>query len=147
MTTYEDEILDRPIPVDDDEAQRVRLRIRRKLPGRRLDKYLHGRFPHLSRTTIQRLIKQGAVTVNNQPTKPSYEMAGGDIVELVIPPPEPREVVPENIPLDVVYEDDFILALNKPAGIICHPARGDQTGTIANALVYYANELSHGADP
>ena len=70
----------------------------------------------------------------------------GDIVELVIPPPEPREVVPENIPLDVVYEDDFILALNKPAGIICHPARGDQTGTIANALVYYANELSHG-DP
>ncbi len=147
MTTHEDEILDRPIPVDDDEAQRVRLRIRRKLPGRRLDKYLHGRFPHLSRTTIQRLIKQGAVTVNNQPTKPSYEMAGGDIVELVIPPPEPREVVPENIPLDVVYEDDFILALNKPAGIICHPARGDQTGTIANALVYYANELSHGADP
>ena len=145
--TYEDEILERPIPIDETLAHHVRLRIRRKLPGRRLDKYLHGRFPHLSRTALQRLIKQGAITVNGQPAKPSYEMCGGDLIELVIPPPEPREVVPENIPLEIVYEDDFILALNKPAGIVCHPARGDQTGTIANALVYYANELSHGADP
>ena len=74
-------------------------------------------------------------------------MAGGDVVELVMPPPEPREVVPENIPLDIVYEDEHIIALNKRTGIICHPARGDQTGTIANALMYYANSLSHGADP
>ncbi|MFH1746703.1 MAG: RluA family pseudouridine synthase [Planctomycetota bacterium] len=144
---HDEEILERPIPIDDDKARHVRLRIRRKLPGRRLDKYLHGRFPHLSRTAIQRLIKQGAVTVNGQPTKASYEMSGGDQIDLTIPPPEPREVVPENIPLDIVYEDDFIIALNKSAGIICHPARGDQTGTIANALVYYANELSHGSDP
>jgi len=132
---------------DDDQTERVRLHIRRKLPGRRLDKYLHSRFPHLSRTAIQRLIKQGDITVNGQPTKASYEMSGGDMVELAIPPPAPREVVPENIPIEVVYEDDFILALNKHAGIICHPARGDQTGTLANALVYYANELSHGSDP
>jgi 23S rRNA pseudouridine1911/1915/1917 synthase len=142
-----EDILERPIPIDDDQADRVRLHIRRKLPGRRLDKYLHGRFPRLSRTAIQRLIKQGAVTVNGEPTKASYEMAGGDLVELVIPPPEPREVLPEQIPLDIVYEDDFLLALNKSAGIICHPARGDQTGTLANGLVFYANELSHGEDP
>lgn len=145
--SHDEEILERPIPLDQDTTQHVRLRIRRKLPGRRLDKYLHGRFPHLSRTAIQRLIKQGAVKVNDRPTKPSYEMSGGDVVDLIIPPPEPREVVPENIPLDIVYEDDFIIAINKRAGIICHPARGDQTGTIANALVYYANELSHGSDP
>ena len=145
--SHEEEILERPIPIDETQAQHARLRIRRKLPGRRLDKYLHGRFPHLSRTTIQRLIKQAAITVNGQPAKPSYEMCAGDVIDLTIPPPEPREVVPENIPLDVIYEDDFILAINKQAGIICHPARGDQTGTLANGLVYYANELSHGSDP
>lgn len=147
MTRDEEDILERPIPIDEDQADRVRLHVRRKLPGRRLDKYLHGRFPRLSRTAIQRLIKQGAITVNGATTKASYEMAGGDVIELVIPPPEPREVIPENIPLNIVYEDEYILALNKPTGIICHPARGDQTGTLANALMYYANELSHGEDP
>jgi len=144
---HEDEILDRPIPIDVEGAHTVRLRIRRKLPGRRLDSYLHGRFPHLSRTGIQRLIRQGAVTVNGKPTKASYEMAGGDIIELVIPPLEPREVVPEDIPLNILYEDEHLIALNKDAGIICHPAHGDQTGTIANALAYYASTLSHGSDP
>ncbi len=147
MISDSEDILERPIPIDAGEAQRVSLRVRRKLPGRRLDKYLHGRFPHLSRTALQRLIKQGAVTVNGNPTKPSYEMCGGDLIELVIPPPEPREVIPEDIPLDIVYEDRYLLAINKTTGIICHPARGDQTGTIANALMHYAHSLSHGEDP
>ncbi len=147
MSPDDEDILERPIPIDDDQADRVRLRIRRKLPGRRLDKYLHSRFPRLSRTAIQRLIKQGAIKVNGEPTKSSYEMSGGDVVELVLPPPEPREVIPENIPIDVIYEDDYILGLNKPAGIICHPARGDQTGTLVNGLAFYAEQLSHGDDP
>src|SRR3954470_5408648 len=85
----EEDSLERPVPIDDEGAQRVRLRIRRHLPGRRLDKYLHGRFPRMSRTLIQRLIKQGAITVNERPTKPSYDIDSGDIVDLVIPPPEP----------------------------------------------------------
>ncbi len=143
----DEDILERPVPLDEDEAERVRLRIRRRLPGRRLDKYLHSRFPRLSRTTIQRLIKQGAITVNGAATKSSYEMCGGDVIDLVIPPPEPREVVPQEIPLDILYEDEHLLALNKAAGIICHPARGDQTGTLANGLVFYAQELSRGEDP
>lgn len=143
----EDEILDRPVPLDDDATERVRLRIRRKLPGRRLDKYLQGRFARLSRTTIQRLIRQGAIKVNGGATKASYEMCGGDIIDMVLPAPEPIEVVPENIPLDVLFEDEHIIAINKPAGIICHPARGDQTGTIVNGLAYYATQLSHGSDP
>lgn len=135
-------------PVDaDDDGQRVRLQIRRKLPGRRLDKYLHGRFFRLSRTMIQRLIKEGAITVNGRPTKPSYEMEAGDIIDLLIPPPQPYEVIPENIPLDILYEDDVLLAINKPAGIICHPARATQTGTVANAMAYYSKSLSHGDDP
>ncbi len=147
MSLEDEDILERPVPIDEDQAERVRIRIRKRLPGRRLDKYLHGRFPRLSRTTIQRLIKQGAITVNGQPTKASYEMNDADIIELVIPPPEPREIVPEPIPLDIVYEDEHLLAINKQAGIICHPARGDQTGTLVNGLAYYAGSLSHGEDP
>jgi 23S rRNA pseudouridine1911/1915/1917 synthase len=145
--SLDDEILDRPVPLNDDETERVRLRIRRKLPGRRLDKYLQGRFAHLSRTTIQRLIRQGAILVNGAPTKASYEMCGGDIVDMALPTPEPIEVVAQDIPIDVVWEDDYLIAINKSAGIICHPARGDQTGTIVNALAFYANQLSHGSDP
>ncbi len=144
---HDEEILDRPFPIDEANAKRVRLRIRRKLPGRRLDKYLHGRYPRLSRTSIQRLIRQGAITVNGQPVKPSYEVNGGDLVEMVVPEPEPPEVIPEDIPLEILYEDDQIIGLNKQAGIICHPAHAQQTGTIVNALAYYASQLSHGQDP
>jgi 23S rRNA pseudouridine1911/1915/1917 synthase len=144
---HDEEILDRPFPIDEASAKRVHLRIRRKLPGRRIDKYLHGRYPHLSRTAIQRLIRQGAVTVNGQPTKPSYEMNGGDIVEMVLPDPEPPEVVAEDIPLEILHEDEQIIALSKQAGIICHPAHAQQTGTIVNALAFHASQLSHGEDP
>ncbi len=147
MTRDEEDILERPIPVDGDEAQHVKLRIRRRLPGRRLDKYLHSRVPRLSRTAVQRLIKQGDVTVNGKPTKASCELNKGDVVELVIPPPEPRAVVPQDIPLDIVFEDDYLLAINKATGIICHPARATQSGTIANAVAFHANQLSHGEDP
>jgi len=144
---HDEEILERPIPLDEKHTQKVRLRIRRKLPGRRLDKYLHSRFRHLSRTAIQRLIRQGAITVNGEPAKPSYEMSGGDVIDVIMPAHEPLEVVPENIPLDVVYEDEYLLAINKPAGIICHPARAEQTGTVVNALLYRATQLSQGMDP
>lgn len=145
--SLDDEILNQPVPVDAETTEHVQLRIRRRLPGRRLDKYLQGRFPHLSRTLIQRLIRQGAITVNGAPTKASYEMAGGDLVDLTMPAPEPREIVPEDIPLDIVYEDEFLLALNKQAGIICHPARQTQTGTLVNGLAFYANSLSSGSAP
>jgi len=142
------EILDRPVPLDQgDELNRQRITVRRRLPGRRLDKYLHGRYPRMSRTLLQRLIKQGAVTVNHKPTKPSYEPDSGDIIDLVIPPAEPWDVVPEEIPLNIIYEDDCILVLNKPTGIICHPSRAGQTGTLANGLAYYAESLAHGEDP
>lgn len=146
-TQLNEELLARPLDTESDEAERVVLRIRRRLPGRRLDKYLHGRFPRLSRTAIQRLIKQGAITVNGHPSKPSYEPDGGDRIELIIPPPEPYDIIPEPIPLDIIYEDDYILAINKQKGIIVHPSHSTQVGTIANGLAYYANSLSHGEDP
>lgn len=143
----DDEIAEKPLDVESDEAQNVTLFIRRRLPGRRLDKYLHGRFPRMSRTLIQRLIKSGDILINGKPAKASYEPDGGDRIDLVIPPPEPYQVLPEAMPLDIVYEDDHLIGLNKPKGIIVHPSHGTQTGTLANGLAWYATTLSHGDDP
>lgn len=137
-----------PAEADAEPALRKqRLRIRRRVSGRRLDKYLRARFPRMSRTLLQRLIKQGDVTVNGLPTKASYEPAGGDIVQVLIPPPPPTDITPEDIPLDILYEDDYLIAINKAAGIICHPAGAWQGGTIANAVAFHAATLSHGDDP
>ena len=147
-STDGDDIIERPVPFGTGQVERARIVIRRKLPGRRIDKYLHGRFRRrVSRTTIQRLIKQGQITVNDKPTKQSYEMETGDVIDIAFPPPEPYDVTPEDIPLDILYEDDFVLGINKRAGIIIHPARRTQGGTIANALAFYARNLSRGDDP
>ncbi|MCH8052753.1 MAG: RluA family pseudouridine synthase [Planctomycetes bacterium] len=128
-------------------VERITKVVRRRLVGRRLDKYLRGLLPRLSRTVIQRLIKQGDVTVNGQPTKASYEPNKGDVIVISVPPPEPTDIVGEDIPLDIIYEDDYLLAINKQAGIICHPARASQGGTIANAAMFHLNNISHGDDP
>ncbi len=140
-------LADRPFDLDHGEARQATIHIRRRLPGRRLDKYLHARFPRVSRTTIQRLIRQGAIMVNRRPAKASYEPDAGDRIDLTIPPPEPYDLIPEPILLDIVYEDDHLLAINKAKGIIVHPSHATQTGTIANGLAHYANQLSHGEDP
>jgi len=135
----------------DDEAppaERVfRHRVRKRIVGRRLDKYLHGRYPRISRTLLQKYIKQGQVTVNDLPTKASYEPAAGDLVRIVLPPPPPSEVLPEDIPLDIVYEDEWIIVINKAVNMVCHPAYAGQTGTVANAVAYHVGKLSAGDDP
>jgi 23S rRNA pseudouridine1911/1915/1917 synthase len=128
-------------------SERAEIRIRRHVPGRRLDKYLHGRYPSLSRTNIQKLIKQGDVTVNGASTKASYEMRGGDLIALTVPSRAPIEIVPQDIPLVVIFEDDYLIAINKDAGIVCHPGHPDQTGTVVNALVYHSEHLSRCAEP
>ncbi|MCH8147767.1 MAG: RluA family pseudouridine synthase, partial [Planctomycetes bacterium] len=138
---------DAPSTEDSESNQANRHRVRRRVSGRRLDKYLHGRFPRISRTTIQRYIKQGLVTINGMPTKASYEPSSGDLVEVILPPPPPSGIVPEDIPLDIIYEDEWLLAINKQAGIICHPARATQTGTIVHAVAFHTQTLSRGSEP
>jgi len=134
--------------LDRDDVETVTLRIRRRMVGRRLDKYLNGRLPNLSRTTIQRLIRQGDITVNKKTVKPSYEPDGGDIVDINIPPQPPTEIIPEDIPLDVIYEDRHMLAINKQTGVICHPSKPGQCGTIANAAAFYlGGDIARGEDP
>lgn len=111
---------------------------------RRLDKYLHGRYRNLSRHFLQDAIRSGGVTVNGKPAKPSLKLQHGDIIQMVIPEPPSKEIQPEDIPLDILYEDDDLIILNKQADLIVHPARGNKSGTLVNALVHYSDRLSSG---
>ncbi len=143
-----DEDADRPGNDEIEEGSETHhIQVRKRLPGRRLDKYLRAKYPRISRTALQLYIKQGLVTVNDLPTKASYEPKPGDRIKVVLPPPPPADVVPENIPLDILYEDDWMLAINKAAGIVCHPGHPSQTGTVVNAVAFHATNLSRGSGP
>ncbi len=127
-----------PLEAEEDGLRHVRINIRRALPNRRLDKYLSGRLGRdLSRTSLQRYIREGNVTVNGQIVKCSYVIRTADTIDMMLPVVKPREIPPEPIPLDIIYEDDDILALSKQADLIIHPARGNWTGTLVNGLAYY----------
>ena len=103
----------------------------------RLDKYVQGRLKGISRSQVKKLIDLGAVTVNGSAGKASQKLRGGDVVEVVVPPKPSEDLTPEDIPLDILYEDDMFIAINKEAGIIVHPARSRLTGTMINALAYH----------
>ncbi len=123
---------------EEDGLRHSTITIRRALPNRRLDKYLSGRLgKDVSRTALQRYIKEGNVTVNGKTVKPSYTIQTGDVIQMLLPEQKPKEIPPEPIPIDVVYEDDDLIAINKQADLIIHPARGNWTGTLVNALAYY----------
>ncbi len=143
-TTAQDELVDTETEELADGARRARLVIRRLLPNRRIDKYLQHRFPDFSRTVIQKLIKEHAVTVNGKAVKCSYQLDAHDCVDLILPPPATNEIPAEDIPLNVIYEDEHIIVINKQANIIVHPARGNKSGTLVNALVHHCKTLSDG---
>jgi len=111
----------------------------------RLDKYLNLHVANASRTKIQNGIEAEAVKVNGNITKASYKVKPFDVITLSLPePPRDTEILPENIPLNIVYEDDVLLLVNKPAGMVVHPAFGNWTGTLINALVYHFQHLPTG---
>jgi 23S rRNA pseudouridine1911/1915/1917 synthase len=111
---------------------------------RRVDKYLQRRLGDFSRVMIQEIIKAGAVRVNDKVVKRSFKLNPGDRIDFTLPPPPSKEIVPEDIPLNIIYEDDDIIILNKQPGIIIHPARSNMRGTLVNALAHYSNKLSSG---
>ncbi len=130
--------VEKTLEAEDNGLEHLQIRVRRSLVNRRLDKYLSGRMGRdFSRTALKRYINEGNVTVNGRTVKPSYTIRAGDVIDMSLPPRTPPEIPPEPIPIDVVYEDDDILAINKQADIIVHPARGNWTGTLVNALAYY----------
>jgi 23S rRNA pseudouridine1911/1915/1917 synthase len=126
---------------DDDSLRTVTFTLQRDL-DKRLDRYLTDRIPFMSRNQLQRLIDAGEVTVNNRRAKASQKVNAGDVVAVVIPPPPPKGAIPENIPLDVLYEDQHLIVLNKQPDIIVHPARSHLSGTLINALAWHFQNAS-----
>lgn len=108
----------------------------------RIDKFLHARIENISRNKIQVTAKAGNVIVNGQPVKPNYKVKPFDDISVVMThPPREIELLPENIPLDILFEDDDLVVLNKEAGLVVHPGYGNYTGTLVNALVYHFDNL------
>ena len=103
----------------------------------RIDRYLTEMLPEQSRSFFQKLIRDGFVIVNHIIVKVNYRLKTGDVIEIDIPDAVPTEIVPENIPLDILYEDDDLLIVNKPKGMVVHPAVGHSTGTLVNAIMYH----------
>jgi 23S rRNA pseudouridine1911/1915/1917 synthase len=110
----------------------------------RIDKFLIDRLPNTSRNKIQVAAKNGNILVNGQKVKQNYKVKPGDEVSIVMPyPVREIELIPQKIPLDIVYEDDSLVVVNKPANIVVHPGYGNYTGTLVNALVYHFDHLPH----
>ena len=105
--------------------------------GKRIDAFLAENIEGWSRSRLQRLIEDGDVLVNEKPAKPSYKLHENDEVEVDLVELPTTRFEPENIPLDVVYEDEFLAVINKPAGMVVHPGAGVSSGTLANALAYH----------
>lgn len=114
--------------------------------GQRLDQWLAQRLgPELSRSRIQALIKQGAVTIGGEPTtEAKRKLAAGDAVAVLVPEAEPAEPQGENIPLDILFEDDQLIVIDKPAGLVVHPGAGNWTGTLVNALIHHCGDSLSG---
>ncbi|AIQ48702.1 pseudouridine synthase [Paenibacillus sp. FSL R7-0273] len=109
----------------------------------RIDKYITEAWEEeISRSQVQLWITNGHVSVNGAPVKANYKLSAGDIVAISVPEPEVTDLVPEDIPLDVVYEDSDVIVINKPRGMVVHPAAGHPSGTLVNALMYHCKDLS-----
>lgn len=111
--------------------------------GERLDQFLARSVEGLTRSAAQRLLEEGAVTRSGRPARKNDKTSPGDVLEVVLPDPAPVDLLPQNIPLDVVYEDGDVIVVNKPVGMVVHPAPGHPDGTLVNALLYHCgNSLS-----
>jgi len=108
---------------------------------RRIDHFLQAKLPDVSRTYLQKLIASGHITVNDCEVRGSYKPRMGDEIEAVLPEPQQFHISPENIPIDIVHEDREIIVINKPAGMVTHPAPGHWTGTLVNALLHHVHDF------
>ncbi|MDD6419887.1 MAG: RluA family pseudouridine synthase [Lactobacillus delbrueckii] len=110
--------------------------------GQRLDKYLAEEMADLSRSRIKELVQAGEVLVNGKKSKVSYKVQKGDLIQVTVLPLEPLALKAENIPLDIVYEDEDVIVVNKPQGMVVHPAAGHPSHTLVNALLYHTRDLA-----
>lgn len=124
-------------------VQIVELTIPSDSPKERLDRYLgHDSGLNLSRTRIQKLIEAGLITIDGEKASHHQVLKGGEKIHIAIPPLPKTDIIPENIPLEIVFEDEYLLVVNKPAGMVTHPGAGNFQGTLVNALLNYSQNLS-----
>lgn len=119
--------------------QTYEIRAGKEMEGRRLDRLLSDTLADYTRSFLQKLIKQGQVSVDGQPVKANYIVSPGDVISVVIPEPEELSIEPEPLPLEIVYEDEDLLIVNKPKGMVVHPAPGHSSGTLVNGLLYHCH--------
>ena len=127
----------------DSENESLLLIAEKEHEGMRLDQFA-AQLSGLTRSAVTRLLGTGEVTLNNSSADKKYRMRAGDTVEIRIPPPDPCEAIPQNIPLDVIYEDEDLIIINKPVGMVVHPAAGNPDGTLVNALLYHCGSSLSG---
>jgi 23S rRNA pseudouridine1911/1915/1917 synthase len=137
-------VIDQGDETELDEAAAIELRPTRADTNERLDRYVAAALPELSRSYVQQLIEAGQITVDGRPRKSKFKMTPGERVAVRLPAPTPIELEPEPIPLHIIYEDEDVIVLDKPAGLVVHPAPGHPRGTLVNALLYHAPEISVG---
>ena len=124
-------------------TREVDLTAKIKVEGLRLDQYLASLFPEYSRSVIQRVIEAKGIKANGKIAKASYKIRNGDRIHITLPAPSHEVPVPEDIPLEVLYEDEFLAVVNKPAAMVVHPAKGHWSGTLVNALQFHFGQLSN----
>lgn len=122
-----------------EELQEFHFIVSEESEGERIDKYLNELMESLSRSYIQKLLAYGNITLNTKPVKANYKVKAEDEIKLYIPPAKLPDIEPEDIPLDVLYEDDDVIVVNKPKNMVVHPAPGHYSGTLVNALLYHCN--------
>lgn len=122
------------------------LRVDADSNGERLDKFIAASLPSLSRTFIQSIINEGLVRVDAKVRKPNFQVSSGAVVQVEIPPALPAAAQAEPIPLAILFEDDALLVINKPAGMVVHPSAGHRTGTLVNAVLAHAPEIEIGSE-
>lgn len=120
------------------------LEFRAEKAGERIDRYLNGHLENLSRSYIQKLIKDGNIRVDGHSVKANYKLSPDEMICVSLPEPEAPDILPENIPLDILYEDDDILVVNKPKGMVVHPAPGHYEHTLVNAVLYHCGDCLSG---
>jgi 23S rRNA pseudouridine1911/1915/1917 synthase len=133
--------------VKPEKVENIRIEIKKELPAHRIDKYLAGRIAGHSRAFLQKLIEAGNVKVNGGPVKCSYALQLNDVIDVAIPVREEPQILPQEIPIHILYEDEHMIVINKHADLLTHPGRGHWSGTLLNALAFHSKELSNVGTP
>ena len=124
--------------------EKLILQPNKKDAGKRVDAWVSAQAEDLTRSAVQRLLEEGAITCGGKPVAKNYRLTGAEVLEVVLPEPEPVDIVPQHIPLDVVFEDEHVIVVNKPVGMVVHPAPGHPDGTLVNALMYHCGSSLSG---